>query len=77
MLNKNQNRLDDEFINKVLFGIRKAVRKLVEASAANNEMLVIGDKDGKPKYISGKEALRIMRQQEKQIQNSTNSTAPH
>jgi hypothetical protein len=42
---------------KVLAGLRKALRKLVENSAANNESLVIADKDGKIKTVPAKELL--------------------
>jgi hypothetical protein len=35
-----------ELFEKVLIGLRKALRKLVENSAAKNETLVIADKEG-------------------------------
>ena len=46
-----------EFSEKILQGIRKASRKLIEISAANNESLVIGDKDGKITTIPAKDLL--------------------
>ncbi|MBO9566301.1 MAG: hypothetical protein J7621_26240 [Niastella sp.] len=45
---------------KILQGIRKAVRKLVETSAANDESLVIGDKDGNIKTVPAKELLKTL-----------------
>ncbi len=46
-----------DLASKVLEGIRRANRKLVEASAANNESLIIGDKDGGFKAVPAKELL--------------------
>ena len=45
---------------KVLTGLRKALRKLVENSAANNESLVIADKDGNIKTVPAKELLPLV-----------------
>jgi hypothetical protein len=45
---------------KVLQGMKKALRKLVETSARNNEDLVIGDKDGKIKIIPAKDLLQFI-----------------
>jgi hypothetical protein len=42
---------------KIIQGIRKAVKKLVEDSAANNETLVIGDEEGKIKTVPARELL--------------------
>lgn len=47
----------NELSEKLLQGIRKALRKLVETSAANGDSLVIGDKDGKIKNIPAKDLL--------------------
>lgn len=47
----------DEFNEKVLAGLRKAIKKLVETSAKNDEELVIGDKDGKIKSVPAKDLL--------------------
>jgi hypothetical protein len=47
----------NELSEKLLQGIRKALRQLVEKSAANGESLVIGDKDGKIKTIPAKDLL--------------------
>jgi hypothetical protein len=35
-----------ELSDKVLKGVKKALRKLIETSAANNEELIIGDNMG-------------------------------
>jgi predicted ABC-type ATPase len=48
----------DEFDEKILAGLRKAIKKLVETSAKNDEELVIGDKDGKIKSVPAKDLLR-------------------
>lgn len=53
----NKTTFNSELSNKILQGIRDAVRKLVEKSAANNESLVIGDKDGNVKRVPAKELL--------------------
>ena len=45
---------------KVLTGLRNALRKLVETSAANNESLVIADKDGNVKIVPAKELLPLV-----------------
>jgi len=45
---------------KVLTGLRKALCKLVETSAVNNESLVIADKDGKIKTVPAKELLPLV-----------------
>ena len=43
----NKNADISELSDKVLMGVKKAIRKLVQTSAANNEELVVGDKYGK------------------------------
>ncbi|MHA4806959.1 hypothetical protein ACX0G9_02570 [Flavitalea flava] len=52
----------DELSEKVLLGMRKALRKLAEISAANNEDLVVADKDGKFKSIPAKDLLQALPQ---------------
>ncbi len=52
----------DEFAEKVLYGVNKALRKLVETSAANNESLVIGDGKGNVKSVPAKEILKTLNQ---------------
>lgn len=44
----------DEFSERLLYGLRKAMRKLVETSAKNDEELVIGDEDGTIKSVPAK-----------------------
>ena len=48
----------DEFTEKILFGIRKAVRQLVEKSAANDESLIIGDGKGNFGPVPAKELMK-------------------
>ena len=43
---------------KILGGVQKAVRKLIEKKAVNNEDMVIGDKDGGFKIIPAKDLLK-------------------
>ena len=47
-----------ELSDKIMAGIHKAVRKLVVKSAANDEKLVISDKEGKIQHVSAKELLK-------------------
>jgi hypothetical protein len=47
-----------ELSDKVLEGLKKALKKLVETSAANNEELVIGDKHGNFKSVPAKDLLK-------------------
>ncbi|WP_316746888.1 hypothetical protein [Pedobacter gandavensis] len=46
------------FTEKVMIGLKKALRKLAEEAASNNESLIIGDKDGNVKSIPAKELLK-------------------
>jgi predicted ABC-type ATPase len=50
----------DEFNEKLLAGLRKAIKKLVETSAKLDEELVIGDKDGKIKSVPAKDLLHLV-----------------
>ena len=47
-----------EFAEKIIFGVRKAVRQLVEKSAANDESLIIGDGKGNFGPVPAKELLK-------------------
>jgi hypothetical protein len=56
-----QNKTDvSELAGKIIFGVRKAVRQLVETSAANNEELIVGDKDGSFRSVPAKELLKTL-----------------
>ncbi|NRF40320.1 hypothetical protein [Pedobacter foliorum] len=44
----------------IINGVNKALRKLAESSAANNESLIIGDKDGNVKSVPAKELLKSL-----------------
>jgi hypothetical protein len=50
----------DEFSEKILEGMRIAMKKLVETSAKNDEELVIRDKDGKIKSVPAKDLLHLV-----------------
>ena len=49
-----------ELSEKILNGLRKALKNLVETKAAKNENLVIGDKDGNIKIVPAKELLPLV-----------------
>ena len=49
-----------DFAKSILEGTKKALRKLVETSAANNKSLVIADKDGKPRVVPAKDLLKTL-----------------
>jgi len=57
---ENNNLPISDFAKSILEGTRKALRKLVETSAANNQNLVIGEKDGKPMIIPAKDLLKTL-----------------
>jgi hypothetical protein len=48
----------DEFSSKIIKGVNKALRKLVETSAANDESLIVGDGKGGFKSVPAKELLK-------------------
>lgn len=50
----------DEFSEKILEGVQKAVKKLVETSAKMDEELVIRDKDGIIKSVPAKDLLHLV-----------------
>jgi hypothetical protein len=60
MMIENSKPQISEFSAKILVGINKALRQLVERSAANNESLVIGNKDGSFKSVPAKELLKTL-----------------
>lgn len=47
----------NEFTDKILSGIQKAVKELIVRSAANDETLIIGDEKGNAKEVPAKELL--------------------
>lgn len=47
----------NELSEKVLQGLKKALKELVESSARNNEDLIIGDKEGNISSVPAKELL--------------------
>lgn len=50
--------LNSTFTEKVMVVLKKALRKLAEEAALNNENLIIGDKDGNVKSIPAKNLLK-------------------
>ena len=53
----------NELSEKIIGGVNKALRKLVETSAANNDSLVISDGKGNVKSIPAKELLKTLPKQ--------------
>ncbi|GAC1301060.1 MAG: hypothetical protein NVSMB24_03180 [Mucilaginibacter sp.] len=51
----------DEFSKKILLGVNKALRKLVETSASDNKNLVISDGKGNVRSVPAKELLKTLR----------------
>lgn len=51
---------DPQLPEKILQGIQIALRELAETSAANNEELIIGDKDGNVKSVPAKDLLKTL-----------------
>jgi hypothetical protein len=54
----NENVNVSVLADKVMLGLRKALRKLVEVRAANNQELVVGDKYGNFKSVPAKDLLK-------------------
>jgi hypothetical protein len=54
----------DEFTKKIIDGVNKGLRKLVETSAANNRSLVVGDDNGGFKTVPAKELLKTLPKEE-------------
>jgi len=50
----------NELAEKVLEGMKKALKKLVETKAKNNQDLVIGDKDGNIRTVPAKDLLNTV-----------------
>ena len=50
----------DKLSHDILEGIRKSSRQLIEKSAANNEELIVADKNGNPVSVPAKELLKSL-----------------
>jgi len=50
----------NELAEKVLEGMKKALKKLVETKAKNDQDLVIGDKDGNIRTVPAKDLLNTV-----------------
>jgi len=55
---KNNNTNISELSAKIVGGVQRAVHKLIESNAANNQDMIIGDKDGSFKIVPAKELLK-------------------
>lgn len=47
--------------DKVMQGMKIAMRKLVETSAAQNKKLVVGDQEGNPVNVPAKDLLKTLK----------------
>jgi hypothetical protein len=48
----------DQFAERILSGVNKALKKLVETAAAKNDSLVVSDGKGNVKSVPAKELLK-------------------
>lgn len=60
MISQSKNTELNELGDKIVYGVNKALRKLVETSAVNDESLIIGDEYGNVKSVPAKELLRTL-----------------
>lgn len=51
---------ESSFTDKVMFGLRLALRRMTEEAALHDRSLVIGDKDGTFKLVPAKELLKTL-----------------
>ena len=58
MITQTENPKLDELGEKLLYGINKALLKLVKATAAKDGTLVVSDGKGNPKHVPAKELLK-------------------
>jgi hypothetical protein len=54
----------DEFSERIIFGVRKAVRKMIEERAAIDEVVMVGDGEEGFKYVPARELLETLRMAE-------------
>lgn len=54
----------DEFSQKIMLGIRKAVHKMIEERAEINEVVMVGDGEEGFKYVPAKELLESLKNSE-------------
>ena len=63
MGNINGLNQDSTFSDKVMVGLKIALRKMAEEAALHNESLVIGDKEGNVKLVPAKDLLETLPKQ--------------
>jgi len=54
----------DDLSGRIIKGVNKGLRKLVETTAANDGSLVVSDGKGNPQLISAKEILKTLPKEE-------------
>jgi hypothetical protein len=57
VMKRESKKFDDQLVYKIMGGIKKAVSKLVEETAARNGTLVI-ERNGKVAHVPAKELLK-------------------
>jgi hypothetical protein len=55
-------------LDKIVAGVNKAIRKMVEESALRDETVVIGGKDGQARHVPARELLKSFDHPEKDSQ---------
>lgn len=60
MIESNGLSADATFTDKVMFGLKIALRKMAEKAALHDESLVIGKKDGTVEWVPAKELLKTL-----------------
>ena len=58
MIVQNKNAELGQFAKKILSGVNKALKELVETAAAKNDSLVVSDGKGNVKSVPAKELLK-------------------
>jgi|GEM_PF-1147769 len=64
MIVNNEEISFDELSDNILIGINRALRKLVEKTAAADDTLIIGNEDGTCKEVPAKELLKALNEKE-------------
>lgn len=61
---KAQTQNTDNLSERIIFGVRKAVRKMIEERAEIGEVVMVGDGEEGFKYVPAKELLETLRKAE-------------
>ncbi|WP_211220702.1 hypothetical protein [Dyadobacter beijingensis] len=61
----------DKLSERIILGVRKAVRKMIEERAAIDEVVMIGDGEEGFKYVPAKELLETLRKEEENAEKQS------